>query len=89
MNILTSKLDYAVGNTHYQAYLARDESVNAPAPGAGDLTAQTSLAVRAHADPEPTGAAREPTFYAVLVLGRRGRLGRETWKWLPRPRTRS
>jgi len=33
MNILTSKLDYTVGSINYQAYLARDESVNAPAPG--------------------------------------------------------
>ena len=33
MNILTSKFDYAVGNTNYQAYLACDESVKVPAPG--------------------------------------------------------
>jgi len=33
MNVLTSKLDYAVDNTKYQAYLARDESVKGPAPG--------------------------------------------------------
>jgi dienelactone hydrolase len=33
MNILTSKLDYAVGNTNYQAYLACHESVKGPAPG--------------------------------------------------------
>lgn len=33
MNIITSKLDYAVGSTRHQAYLARDESINAPAPG--------------------------------------------------------
>jgi dienelactone hydrolase len=33
MNILTSRLDYAVGNTRYQAYLACDESIKGPAPG--------------------------------------------------------
>jgi dienelactone hydrolase len=33
MNILSSKLDYQVGNNRHQAYLAYDESVNSPAPG--------------------------------------------------------
>jgi dienelactone hydrolase len=33
MNILTSKLDYQVGDKTHQAYLAYDEAINAPAPG--------------------------------------------------------
>ena len=33
MNILTSNIDYQVGDKCYQAYLAYDESINAPAPG--------------------------------------------------------
>ena len=33
MNILTSKIDYQVGDQSHQAYLAYDESINAPAPG--------------------------------------------------------
>jgi dienelactone hydrolase len=33
MNILTSKIDYQVGDKSHQAYLAYDESINAPAPG--------------------------------------------------------
>ncbi len=33
MNILTSKIDYQVGDQSHQAYLAYDESINAPVPG--------------------------------------------------------
>ena len=33
MNILTRKIDYQVGDKTHQAYLAYDESINAPVPG--------------------------------------------------------
>ncbi len=33
MNILTSKIDYQVGDKTHQAYLAYDESINTPVPG--------------------------------------------------------
>jgi dienelactone hydrolase len=33
MNILTSKIDYQVGDKTHQAYLAYDDSINAPVPG--------------------------------------------------------